>query len=492
MATVHYRAFWGINKRDELLASLDETSAVFEASYANVQPTPENKFLLRPGETRNSYNQWAGINQISRADDWSGVLEKRRGALMAHDLDELRERMARYCNPKISLEELRRTGTGPVVDAAGFNSAKARAALLQAGGLKAGRFEQIMLYPFDERWCFHTNVQPIWNRSRREIAAQQAAGNRFLVTRKRARQPDEGFPCFVTAILPGDHLLDPNVHPFPFVLHVAGDEGEGLGLGGAVVPNLSEAALRYCADLGFSATTETARVIWHHVLAVTYSPAWLSENGAGIRQGWPRVPLPDSAELLNHSAGVGERVSALLDSQVPVSSVTAGVPYPELATLAVPATAANATRDWRVTAGWGSRSERGITMPGRGRVGGRSFSDAEQATAAHSALLGNITFDVWMNGASFWRNVPEKVWSLNIGGYQVLKKWLSYREQSIIERPLNESEVSHFQGVARRLAALLLFSPQLDANYQACAAAHRPFAGSTEPITPSHITKMHG
>jgi len=79
-----------------------------------------------------------------------------------------------------------------------------------------------------------------------------------------------------------------------------------------------------------------------------------------------------------------------------------------------------------------------------------------------------------MNGASYWRNVPKQVWELKIGGYQVLKKWLSYREQSIIERPLSEPEVSHFQSTARRLAALLLLGPELDANYWSCAEAHRP------------------
>jgi Type ISP C-terminal specificity domain len=111
-------------------------------------------------------------------------------------------------------------------------------------------------------------------------------------------------------------------------------------------------------------------------------------------------------------------------------------------------------------------------MPGRGRADSRSFIQSEEVTAAHSALLGSTTVDIWMNNASYWRNVPQKVWETNIGGYQVLKKWLSYREQTIIDRALNESEVSHFQATARRLAALLLLTAELDANYLTCAEAH--------------------
>ncbi|MDA8248699.1 MAG: hypothetical protein M0Z28_05915 [Rhodospirillales bacterium] len=77
-----------------------------------------------------------------------------------------------------------------------------------------------------------------------------------------------------------------------------------------------------------------------------------------------------------------------------------------------------------------------------------------------------------MNGASCWRNVPDAVWDLHIGGYQVLKKWLSYRDHSILGRPLDEGEVAHVQATARRLAALLLLGPALNASYRACAAAH--------------------
>ena len=60
-----------------------------------------------------------------------------------------------------------------------------------------------------------------------------------------------------------------------------------------------------------------------------------------------------------------------------------------------------------------------------------------------------------------------------LGGYQVIKKWLSYREHNTIERALSEEEVSHVQAIARRLAAILLLGPRLDASYRACALAHQ-------------------
>jgi hypothetical protein len=209
-----------------------------------------------------------------------------------------------------------------------------------------------------------------------------------------------------------------------------------------------------------------------HALATANRPTYLTENAAAIRQGWPRIPLPNTEALLRASAALGEQVAALLDPDTPVPGVTTGTIAPALAAIAVPSTQPGATRDWRLTA-WGNRTKAGI-MPRLGRSTPRDYTTAEAATAAEAALLGARTFDIGMNAASAWKNIPEAVWETHIGGYQVLKKWLSYRDASILNRPLSEAEVQHVTDTARRLAALRLLGPALDASHHACAAAHTP------------------
>ena len=59
------------------------------------------------------------------------------------------------------------------------------------------------------------------------------------------------------------------------------------------------------------------------------------------------------------------------------------------------------------------------------------------------------------NDRAYWRNIPAAVWSYKLGGYQVLKKWLSYREHKILGRSLNQDEVLHFTNTARRIAAII-------------------------------------
>ena len=67
-----------------------------------------------------------------------------------------------------------------------------------------------------------------------------------------------------------------------------------------VRPIFSASARSYLAKLGFGdpdADAESAGLFWMHALAIGYSPAYLSENADGIRQDWPRIPLPDSKEV---------------------------------------------------------------------------------------------------------------------------------------------------------------------------------------------------
>lgn len=66
--------------------------------------------------------------------------------------------------------------------------------------------------------------------------------------------------------------------------------------------------------------------------------------------------------------------------------------------------------------------------------------------------------------------MPARIWDYTLGGYPVVKKWLSYREKDVLGRDLKISEVQHVQTMVRRIASLLLLEPRLDANYEAVKA----------------------
>ena len=53
--------------------------------------------------------------------------------------------------------------------------------------------------------------------------------------------------------------------------------------------------------------------------------------------------------------------------------------------------------------------------------------------------LGGACYDVYLNDVAYWRCVPARVWKYTIGGYQVMKKWLSYRERALLGRDLKSA-----------------------------------------------------
>lgn len=262
--------------------------------------------------------------------------------------------------------------------------------------------------------------------------------------------------------------------------------------------NLSTPAIAYLSDMGVAQDD-----LFFHALAMLHSPAYRTENGGALRQDWPRVPLPASAEVLKASATLGRQMAALLDVEQAVEGVTTGIVRPELRGLGaasrVGAGAIDPATDLALTASWGRGGNGKPVMPGRGRAIERPMSHEERAAitsainplglvlSTPAAPLGESTFDIYLNDRVCWRNVPARVWDYTLGGYQVLKKWLSYREAPILGRPLRVDEARLFREIVRRIAAILLLDGALDANYaqatretwdwQAAAAENDPARG---------------
>ena len=93
-----------------------------------------------------------------------------------------------------------------------------------------------------------------------------------------------------------------------------------------------------------------------------------------------------------------------------------------------------------------------------------------------TAHLGGACYDVYLSDLAYWRCVPARVWTYTIGGYQVMKKWLSYRERALLGRDLKTDEARYVTEMTRRIAAILLLEPALDENYERVKANVYPWA----------------
>jgi hypothetical protein len=490
--TVHYREFWGTRKREELLASLNDES---NAHYEQVIPTAEHRFSFRPAKTELNYATWPTVIELAEVEPISGLQEMRRGALMAFDKGTLCVRMKSYFDGKINWETFAKLGTGLSKNAGRFDALAMRTRLQATENFDQNRLKRYALYPLDNRWCYYSSVRPLWNEPRPELVGQCPQDESFLIVRRFAERPNEGRPAFFTSALPDYHLLRPNVSAIPLRLRTTLAEGAArdpkqmtlhrhLESSNGTTANLSALARGYLGSLtrvNPDEDDELSRKLWFHVLTILYSPLYLREHNSAVRADWPRIPLPLSLEQFTASATLGRRVAELLDTEQPVSGVTAGALRHELRGIAALSQTGSKPleigEDFKLTAGWGHAGKEGVTMPGRGKLISRERTAKESAELAQGiaalgltedaalARLGSTVVDVYLNDRCAWANVPEKVWELTIGGYQVMKKWLSYREFSFLNRPLTLAEVDEVQAMARRLAALCLLQPELDANY---------------------------
>jgi hypothetical protein len=480
-------------RRAQLLESLKDHD--FEAHYQPAAPDKNNRFSFRPSEVSTHYLEWPALNDIG-LQSFAGIAEDRTKALIAFDRLTLQKRMEKYFDPATDWEILAALKTGLTRDVPRFEAKKARKVLLEAERYDEKRILRYAMRPFDLQWCYYSPVRPLWREPRPEYWFSYTPGEPAIVTRFKAAKFPEGPPLAFAQQLCDYHMMPPNSFIFPVLLHQNRPRNNNNGGQNhlfeetatyeIIKANLSPTARTYLAALGLpnpDADGETAGLIWLHALAVGYAPAYLTENADGIRQDWPRVPLPETAEALNHSARLGREIAALLDPETPVAGVITGTLRPEIKSMAVISRVGGGplnpdAGDLALTMGWGHGGKGGVTMPGKGKAIKRDYTSEELAAIRDGAAalgltfeqalahLGESTFDIYLNEAAYWRNVPEKVWNYYIGGYQVIKKWLSYREKPLLRRPLTPDEAREVMNMARRLAAIVLLEPALNANYQ--------------------------
>lgn len=459
-APVQVRSFWGTGK----LQSLAECDGPSGPAWQSMTPVETLGRVFAPRATAAGYLDWPRLPELFPVS-YPGVKTSRDAGLISIERTELEARMKRYFDPKVADASIAQEIPALIQSSGRFNAVQERKEAIHHGKT-AGYFVRYCYRPMDIRWLFWYPIGKLLDEKRSDYAPQAFPGNLWLFTTGRTRK-DLPEPAFATHLLADLNLQDSGTRGIPLYLS---DETQASADPTHWRENLSANAVQY-----LHAIQATAKDLFFHSLAVTQSLGYRTENSGGLRQDWPRIPLPATRDALLASAALGREVAALLDTETPAPGVTSGTIRPELRPIAVISRVGGGAlkpTEFALTAGWGSGGQGGITMPGKGKTEPRTPQASEQAATFGSAP----TLDVYLNATAYWKNVPQPVWDFTIGGYQVMKKWLSYREQRVLGRALTMAEIMEVTAMARRLAALVLLQPQLDANYRAIAAATWAFA----------------
>ena len=430
--TVGFRHLWGQTKLTELSGTAETEPAEL---YESVEPSPPLGLPFADVAVNPQWSEWPSLPDLFPAS-FPGVKTSRDSLVVDIDLDKLKARIENY-----------------------FDSNPTAITVPNENG-----FIRYSYRPFDTRWLYWDANNKLLDRPRPGFKQHVFNGNLWLEARQRESREDFSRGTFCRHL--ADNFGNRLSSFFPAYLRDEPSEGQqGMldGGGEGRRPNLSVAAQAYLDRLELG-----VEELFHHALAVLHDPAYREANAGALRMEWPCIPLPgwpdgdaaDAADKLRASAARGRDLAALLDPGTPVPGVTAGTLRPELAAIAVPSTADGRNMsdgDFALTAGWGHLGTGDAVMPGQGRTVKRDYTAAEgKALGDAVAVLGDATVDVHLNDNARWSNVPTAVWNYKLGGYQVLKKWLSYRESKVLGRPLLPDEVQHFTDTVRRVAATLM------------------------------------
>ena len=453
--TVGFRHLWGQSKHIELKATAEADPADL---YKVIAPSLSLGLPFAELTIGDGWEDWPALPDLFPTS-FPGVITSRDSFLIDVDLDRLKVRIADYFDPGLNHEEIERRYPGAMKSTARYDARAVRDLLLARGGPSDSGFVRYAYRPFDNRWLYWERDTKLLDEKRADYKPHIFDENVSLVLQRKAR-PDLSPPLLIRDL--GDfNQMNSRVYCVPAWLRV-----DGLGIsdykGTPRHPNLSPSAELYLESVGANAED-----LFYHVLLVLHDPKYHETNGGALRMEWPRIPLPGwpdasasvAPEALAASAARGRTLAALLDSDTPVAGVTQGTLRPELTAIAVPTATDGgnmADDDFAVFAGWGHFGSGEVVMPGQGRVVERGYTDDEWTALADTVpTLGDTAFDIYLNDRAYWRNVPAAVWAYQLGGYQVLKKWLSYRESKVLGRPLLPKEVQHFTDTARRIAAIL-------------------------------------
>jgi len=291
-------------------------------------------------------------------------------------------------------------------DKPGWSLAKARQTI-QSEAEPDKKIHPILYRPFDVRYVFYHEA--VIERPRPEVMHHMLAGeNIALITHKREELDVAWAHALVTNLITEHGVISSkttNYH-FPLYLHQDGTKRElrperKVNLADWLLPKLR-------AAYGFRPSPEQ---VLAYIYAVLYSPTYRQKYSQELRIDFPRVPLTADAGLFRQMADLGQRLIGLhlLDSSE----------------LDPPVAKYEGT--------------------GNDKVEQIKYDETEQRLS--------------INADNYFEPISPAMWNYQIGGYQVLAKYLKDRKGRRLDDPVRCIRI------ATTIARTIDLQTQIDALY---------------------------
>lgn len=464
---VQYRDFWGLAaaKRAQLVASLPSGEAGAGTSkaptYAEIRPSAATRWRLSPNTMEGGYESWPGLDELFPVS-YQGVNHNRGldGGIIGYRRSEVETRLRAYFSAK-SFAQAKDQFPEISAERARYNPEQAWTNLTTGGHFKSNCVRDFLTFPFDQRWIYYV-AQDKWLNEARSELADNIDNNELFLTVPEPRKVSETRPVYST-VLPNLHIHERGSVAFP-------RETRGDDLLSDRDANISEPTWRaLSAHFGLTGLRRDADArafvarLFRLGFAILHAPAYQEEHKSALSADWAHLPIPKERAIFDHLVEQVEYVTRLLDANRDAADVVEAILGRERAAVLGPLR--------RIDDENLRPSDLKITVSYWGGSSGRWKPRAYAAEEAPLDIWGERTGDLYINDTAFFANVPKAVWTYQLGGYPVLKKWLGYRQADRRDdRPLTDDERLWFRQVIQRIGALLALGPTLDALYQQASA----------------------
>jgi len=400
---------WGL--RDDKYGWLEDHD-VARTDWTQIHPKSPLYFFIPRDETLLSrYEKYPKVTEIFPLNG-VGMTTARDDFVIGFERPTLLNRIRRFRHSKYDDEDLHQFFS--IRKKKGWSIRKAWKMLQQVSDDELEKYIFPVLYrPFDVRWIFyHDSV--VW-RTVKRIMAHMLRENLGLIVPRRVEVAGGWQHALITK-LPIEHVtvsLKTIDYLFPLYLcsDVNGKNLLGLPHESVAEPNLDPSLLHSLK--GAYDRKPTPEEILFYIYAVLYAPGYRTKYTELLKTDFPRVPFTRDRKLFAELGRLGKRLGDLhLLKSIDLDPLVA-------------------------------------------RFQGAGDNKVEKQRYQEKANR------VYVNTTQYFEGVEPQVWEYQIGGYQVLDKWLKDRKG----RSLDLEEIRGYCHIATAIDRTIKIQNEIDALY---------------------------
>jgi predicted helicase len=378
---------------------------------------------------RDKFNKYISLPNLFPANS-VGIVTARDKFVIDFEEQSIRTRIQDFVNlktPDNYIEE-----TYGLKDTSSFTLSDSRVALSKENNWK--KFITEILYrPFDKRKIFYNDY--LVERSLKEVMQHMISGKNLgiCVGRQWGVIGSETYDV----VLATDTIIDFNMYRrggellFPLYLYSKAEEENSNKKGGGTMMMVFEEGEDYeerRANINkkFYNLLETTygnrptpEQILFYTYAVLYAPAYRQTYAEFLKSDFPRVAFTKNYELFSELADLGEELTNL-----------------------------HLMKSEKLHNPIAKFQGEGNNVLGKSKKVGRNYKPEEERVYINDDM-------------QYFEGIPEEVWEYQIGGYQVLDKWLYDRR----ERKLSNEEIQHYCQVVTALSLTIELQKEIDELY---------------------------